>query len=172
MSSCEGPNGGMLREKRNSRGLEVGDGVERERLQTLTQELNLTKQVKFWGRLSRQETLDKLGECHVLVHPSLHESGGLVCLEGMIAGRPVICLDLGGPTIQVTEETGYKVPAHDPDQTVHDLADCMTRLALDPILRVKLGEAGRKRGIGVFSWDTKGKFYSQIYQEILSRQGN
>src|SRR2546430_4418443 len=42
-------------------------------------------------------------------HPSLHDSGGWVCLEAMAAGRPVICLDLGGPGYQVTEESGIKI---------------------------------------------------------------
>jgi glycosyltransferase involved in cell wall biosynthesis len=75
----------------------IGDGPERERLQVLTNELGITPQVKFWGNLPRDEALLKLGECHVLVHPSLHDSGGWVCLEAMAAGRPLLCLDLGGP---------------------------------------------------------------------------
>jgi len=147
----------------------VGDGVERERLHRLAQELGIMPKVKFWGKLPRNETLRKLEECHVLVHPSLHESGGTVCLEAMVAGRPVICLDLGGPTILVSEETGYKVPAQYPEQVVQDIAKVMTCLAIDPKLRLKLGQAGRQRGIEVFSWETKGRFYSQIYEAILSQ---
>ena len=50
----------------------------------------------------------------MLIHPSLHDSGGWVCLEAMAAGRPVICLDLGGPGLQVTEKTGIKVKASTP----------------------------------------------------------
>lgn len=148
----------------------IGDGPEQKPLQKLALELGIASQVKFWGKLPRDETLRKLGECHVLVHPSLHESGGLVCLEAMVAGRPVICLDLGGPAIQVTEETGYKIPASDPDQVVRDLAESMTRLAVDPQLRVRLGQAAQKRASQVFSWDIKGQFFNQLYHEILAHQ--
>ena len=58
-------------------------------------------------------------------------SGGWTCLEAMAAGRPVVCLDLGGPATQVTEETGIKVPAPVPNQAVSGLAEAMTRLARD-----------------------------------------
>ncbi|MFM6845653.1 MAG: glycosyltransferase family 4 protein, partial [Dolichospermum sp.] len=46
-----------------------------------------------------------------------------VCMEAMAAGRPVICLDLGGPAVQVTEETGFKIAADEPYQVVRDLAE-------------------------------------------------
>ncbi|MCU0527265.1 MAG: glycosyltransferase [Elainella sp. Prado103] len=103
----------------------VGEGKELANLQQLAQDLGVGDRVKFWGKLPRTETLERLGECHVLVHPSLHDSGGWVCLEGMAAGRPILCLDLGGPGVQVTGETGIKVPAHTPEQAVKDLATAM-----------------------------------------------
>ena len=148
----------------------VGEGPELQHLRRLAQELGIAHQVKFWGKLPRNETLHKLAECHVLVHPSLHESGGLVCLEAMITARPVICLELGGPAIQVTEETGCKVPALTPEQVVSDLAKVMTSLAVDPQLRLRLGQAAQRRGSEVFSWDVKSKFFNQLYQEILAQQ--
>jgi glycosyltransferase involved in cell wall biosynthesis len=147
----------------------VGDGIERKRLQKLVEELGIASQVKFWGKLPRDETLRKLGECHVLVHPSLHDSGGTSCLEAMVAGRPVICLNLGGPAILVTDETGCKVPAHNLDQVVQDMAKSMTRLVRDPKLRVRLGQAAQKRGSEVFNWQAKGQFYNQLYEEILAQ---
>jgi glycosyltransferase involved in cell wall biosynthesis len=87
----------------------VGNGPEFRRLRSLSDNLGIAPYVKFWGRLSREDTMTKLVECQVLVHPSLHDSGGWVCLEAMAAGKPVICLDLGGPATQVTDKTGYKV---------------------------------------------------------------
>ena len=147
----------------------VGAGAEQEQLQTLAEDLGIASCVKFWGNTPRDETLRKLGQCHVLVHPSLHESGGLVCLEAMVAGRPVVCLNLGGPGIQVTEETGYRVPAHNPDQTVRDLAEAMTRLAVDPKLRISQGQAGQRRATELYSWEVKRKYYNQLYEEIIAQ---
>ncbi len=85
----------------------VGDGPELDNLQRLAKNCGIANQVKFWGRLPRENTLERLGESHVLVHPSLHDSGGWVCIEAMASGRPVICLNLGGPAIQVTDKSGF-----------------------------------------------------------------
>ncbi|RCJ25514.1 glycosyl transferase family 1 [Nostoc minutum NIES-26] len=145
----------------------LGDGPERERLQILAEKLGVANRVKFWGRLSRDETLCKLRECHILLHPSLHDSGGWVCLEAMAAGCPVICLDLGGPAVQVTEETGFKIQAHTPEQAVRDLAEAMACLAQDSELQVSMGHAGEKRVAQFFNWDMKAKSLAQLYEEII-----
>ncbi|WP_017717989.1 glycosyltransferase family 4 protein [Kamptonema formosum] len=146
----------------------LGDGPERQQLQSLVEELGVASRVKLWGRLPREESLRKLGQSHVLVHPSLHDSGGWTCLEGMAAGRPVICLDLGGPATQITEETGIKVPAPDPDRAVLGLAEAMIRLAGDPVLRQRMGEAGQQRVREVFDWDVKGQFFAKLCEDILA----
>lgn len=145
----------------------LGEGPERQSLQALAEDLGIAHQVKFWNKLPRDESLQKLGECVALVHPSLHDSGGWVCLEAMAAGRPVVCLDLGGPAVQVTEETGFKVPAHTPDQAVRDLAGAMTLLAKDPELRVRMGQAGQRLVSKEFSWERKGQSLAELYEEMV-----
>jgi glycosyltransferase involved in cell wall biosynthesis len=149
----------------------VGAGPEMSKLQALAQELGVGDRVKFWHELSREETLQKLGECTALVHPSLHDSGAGVCLEAMAAGRPVICLDLGGPAVQVTKETGFKIAASTPERAVRDLADAMVRLASDRNLQKQMGEAGRKRVSETFNWEVKGRALATSYQEISSTDG-
>ncbi len=148
----------------------LGDGPERDRLQAMVEDLGVAARVKLWGRLPREETLQKLGQSHILVHPSLHDSGGWTCLEGMAAGRPVICLDLGGPATQITEETGIKVPAVEPDGAVGGLAEAMARLASDRGLRSRMGEAGQRRVKEFYDWDAKAKFFAELYEEIAARK--
>lgn len=145
----------------------LGDGPERERLQALVQELGIADKVKFLGELSREQTFNTLGQCNVLVHPSLHESGGFVCLEAMAAGRPVICLDLGGPAVQVTDEIGIKVPANTPQQAINDLAIAMTRLGTDSKLLAKMSEGARKHVKENYSWEARGKSLAQLYAGIV-----
>ncbi|MGQ4647519.1 glycosyltransferase [Lyngbya aestuarii] len=147
----------------------LGDGPEQEELATLAKDLGVAPQVKFWGRLPREESLGKLRECHVLVHPSLHDSGGWVCLEAMATGRPVICLDLGGPGVQVTQETGFKIPAFDPEQAVGGLAEAMVRLAKDSALLKRMGEAGKKQLREEFAWETRGEHLAQLYEDIFEK---
>ncbi len=144
----------------------IGNGPERPRLERVAQDLGIADRVRFWGELPREETLQRLVESHALVHPSLHDSGGWVCVEAMAAGRPVICLDLGGPAVQVTEATGLKVRALDPQQAVRDLAEAMLRLAGTPGLRGMLGAAGRRRSRNVFCWERKGALLNAMYQQV------
>ena len=146
----------------------VGDGPESIPLKQLAEASNAADKIKFWGRLSREETLEKLGESHVLVHPSLHDSGGWVCVEAMAAGRPIICLNLGGPAVQVTDDVGFKVSACTPQQAVQDIAKSMTILANNPELRARLGQAGRRRVDENFDWNVVGERLSSLYEKAVS----
>jgi glycosyltransferase involved in cell wall biosynthesis len=148
----------------------VGDGPERQRLEALATELGLANKVFFWGTLSRTETLSKMGESHVLLHPSLHDSGGFVCTEMMGVGRPTICLDLGGPATQVTAQTGIKVTATEPEHAVQGLAEAIVCLAKDRELRDRLGRAGQTRVREIYDWDVKGKFFAQLCEDIVYRK--
>jgi len=144
----------------------VGDGPFRRQLQQLAERLGIADQVRFWGALSRVEALRKLNLCHVMVHPSLHDSGALVCTEAMAAGKPVICLDLGGPGQQVTGSTGYKIAARNPGRVVEEMAAAMLALAGDPELRARMGQAGRERVAAAYAWEQKGELVCGLYRWI------
>lgn len=144
----------------------LGEGPELARLQVLTLDLGIADRVKFFGLLPREEVLLKLGQCSALVHPSLHDSGGWVPLEAMASGRPIICLDLGGPSELVTPEIGFKVPAHNPEQVVSDLAKAMIKLAEDRDLCLKMGQAGQQKVKDHYSWKAKGKLFVTVYKNF------
>jgi glycosyltransferase involved in cell wall biosynthesis len=146
----------------------LGEGPELDRLKALAVELGVADRVTLWGLQSRDEVLLKLGQCSALVHPSLHDSGGWVCLEAMAAGRPVICLDLGGPAQQVTAQTGFKVPALDPEQTVTALAEAMMEIATNVDLRLQMGKAGQQRVKDRYTWEARGKYLATAYQALRS----
>ena len=146
----------------------LGDGPERRSLELLAQKLGIAEKVRFWGRLSRADALEQLGAAHVLVHPSLHDSGGWVCVEAMAAGRPVICLDIGGPATQVSDATGMKIRAHSPRQAVTDIAAAMRTLAEDSALRERMGQCGRKLVKRDYTWVHKRESLSDIYEEVVA----
>ncbi len=145
----------------------IGDGPERRRLEAEARALGVADRVRFWGWLSHAETLRRLEETHVLVHPTLHDSGGGVTLEAMASGRPVICLDLGGPSAQVVDGTGVKVAARDPDQAVRDLARAMRRVADDPAMRKRMGAAGRRRSREAYAWEGQGPILDAFYRRAV-----
>jgi glycosyltransferase involved in cell wall biosynthesis len=144
----------------------LGDGPERERLERLAKSLDIGDNVFFCGAISREEVLEKWADGHVLLFPSLHDSGGWVSLEAMAAGRPVICLDLGGPALQVTADTGIKIKPENPEQVVEDLARALTTLVTDRKRCVRMGEAGRRRVHEYFNWDKRGPLMTATYRSL------
>jgi glycosyltransferase involved in cell wall biosynthesis len=145
----------------------IGGGPERARLELLACQLCIDASVRFFGALPRDETLRRIEECDVLVHPTLHDSGGWVCLEAMAVGRPVICLDLGGPATQVTTATGILVPGKSQNQAVHDLCVAMQRVARDDALRWRMGRAARERVARDFHYAGKIRRLNAIYTDVL-----
>jgi glycosyltransferase involved in cell wall biosynthesis len=144
----------------------IGEGPERRRLQKLARKLHASDSVKFWGLLPRSQVLEKLAECDVLLHPALHDSSGWVSVEAMAAGRPVICLDAGGTALQVTEETGIKVPARSPEQVINHLAAALEYLACDSH-RERLAQRARERVAKYFNWEKKGEEIAEVYNQLL-----
>jgi glycosyltransferase involved in cell wall biosynthesis len=148
----------------------VGDGPWRDQLEAEARTLGIDDRVRFWGRLPRPDAMEKLAASHVLVHPSLHDSGGWVCLEAMAARRPVLCLDIGGPSHQVTSQTGVKVPPHSPVQVVRRLAEAMTTLAHDQERRTRMGDAGHQRVLDTFLWEHKTEALLNVYNSVLQTE--
>jgi glycosyltransferase involved in cell wall biosynthesis len=145
----------------------VGSGPEETALKQLASSLNIGDRVQFWGKLSRPEALDKLAQASVLVHPSLHDSGGWVCLEAMAAGRPVVCLDLGGPGEQVTAATGFKVAATHPLDAVQQLAQAMQQLAQNTRLISQMGQAGQAHVKANYCWEGRAVWLNQLYEKVV-----
>ncbi len=91
-------------------------------------------------------------------------------VEAMAAGKPVICVDLGGPGMHVTEDCGVKVAPLSPEQVVGDLAAALERLGRDNELRLQMGAAARKRAEQLYHWDRLGERMLEIYQDALGIQ--
>ena len=141
----------------------AGGGRLRSDLERLARDLGVADKVVFWGELPRAEALHLLAGCDVVAHPSLHDSGGWGCLEAMAAGRPVVCLDLGGPGEEVTAEAGIKIAAHTPEQAERDMAEAFGKLAGDRALRARLGRGGQRRVAEDFAWEKKTEQMLEIY---------
>ena len=145
----------------------VGDGPERHRLERLAEDLRVARRVTLWGRLPRAAALEKLGDAHVLVFPGLRDSGGMAWVEAMAMGRPVICLDLGGPG-QLPDDSGVRIPARSSEQVVCDLAAAMRRLARDGELRLRMGSAGRRRSLEAYRWEEKVMQFETFYRQVVA----
>ena len=145
----------------------VSDGPEADAWKQLAQDLGIAQRVRFWGRLSKiSDVYERLAQADVLVHPALHEAFGNVCLEALAAGRPVICLDTGGPALQVTEACGFKAPILSLEAALQSMADAMTKLYHSPEQRLRMSEAARQRARSDFHWTQKAAKMNTLYHEV------
>ena len=87
-------------------------------------------------------------------------------VEAMSMGTPVVCLDLSGPAMHVTQESGIKIAASSPERAVEQMEMALERLYLDLEMREKMGDAARKRARFVFHWDHTGDRLNEIYQHL------
>jgi len=97
----------------NARLTMVGQGPEEKKWRNLSISLGVADKID-WVPWVSQEGLREIYRSHDLFFfPSLHDSGGMVVLEAMAHGLPVVCLDLGGPGVMVNGECGYKAKGGD-----------------------------------------------------------
>jgi glycosyltransferase involved in cell wall biosynthesis len=91
-----------------------------------------------------------------LVFPSLHDSGGIVVLEALSEGLPVVCLDLGGPGTVVNESCGIVVPTENADetQTIGRISNAMISLGTMPDVVWRRLSAGATAKANELSWDS------------------
>ncbi len=159
----------VLREFPEARFLVVGDtifGLEPEYKQTLlamVHDLGITDAVIFPGY--RNDVPELLHAVDVFVHsPILPEPFGLVIVEAMARGMPVIASNAGGiPDIVDHEVTGLLIPPGNHEE----LAEAIVRLLRDPALRKRLGEAGRQKAFERFSAERMTRELEQSYLEIF-----
>ena len=122
-------------------GGDLDEDIEMDRLQSLSQELGISTQVSFLGRLDQQELPTYYNAADICVVPSYYESFGLVALEAMACGTPVIASRVGGlPTIVKDGLTGYLIPWRCPEP----FADGLDVLLGSQAIRKAMGEASRK----------------------------
>jgi glycosyltransferase involved in cell wall biosynthesis len=125
-----------------------GDGIERGRIEESINQLDLNQRVTMHGARARPQ--DALSKMRLLVLPSAAEGFGLVLIEAMAAGIPVVATDVAGICdVVINEKTGLLVPPAEPQK----LADAIARLMNDPLLRNRLIDAAGKDVRARFTWD-------------------
>lgn len=145
----------------------IGDGPERNYLERLALQLGCRDAVRFIGWVSREELPKYLAEIDVLLHPSLYEQFGYAVLEAMAAGRPVVCLDVGGPALLVRDGCGMRVPIQKPEQVINDLYAALLHYAHDPSARFTAGINARECAQLEWSWNAIGARLLCLYDQVV-----
>lgn len=140
----------------------VGDGPERDRCQQLLP-ARLRTDVVFLGRVGADELPRFFASCDLYVSPALGgESFGIVLLEAMAAGRPLVASDLPGyRSVARDGAQGRLVPPDDP----RALADAIDALLDNPALREAMAVEGR-RTVAAYDWPVVAARLRSIYREV------
>jgi len=140
----------------------AGQGPLEPALKAYANELGLADAVRFLGFVSPIQAA--IESTAAAVVPSLGEGFGMVALEAMERGRPVIASDVGGlPEIVADGETGFVVPAGDAEV----LAEAMVALAADLPRAAAMGEAGRRRALESFTQERSTRGIEALYLRHL-----
>ncbi|MFI7014081.1 glycogen synthase [Streptomyces sp. NPDC050164] len=133
-------------------------------------ELSRVRDGVFWipRMLPRPEVIQLLTHAALFVCPSVYEPLGIVNLEAMACGTPVVASAVGGiPEVVDDGRTGLLVPAGDGFEA--GLARAMDSVLGDPEAARRMGEAGRERAVGEFGWDAVARRTVRLYEEILKQ---
>lgn len=149
-------------------------------LEGLVNELKQTRSGVVWipEMISREEAIVLYSQATVFCCPSIYEPFGIINLEAMACGTPVVASAVGGITeVVVDGETGYLVdadlsdkPPHDPkdgDAFADRMADAINKLIADPVLAKKMGQAGRLRVEKYFSWESIAQQTKELYSRLI-----
>jgi len=150
----------------------VGLGDLQEYLANLVKMTKMDNYVKFrFDFISEQERILHYAACDVAVFPSLYEPFGIVVLEAMSLGRPVVVGATGVSGMREIvvccgeEQCGYHVNPNDPS----DIAWGITSALETPERRKWLGENGRKRVLNEFTWDKVAERTLEVYEKTIKR---
>lgn len=136
-----------------------------EELRRLVRENAMEQNVDFVGSRDQKSLALYYAAADFCAVPSLTESFGLVALESMACGTPVVATCVGGlQTVVEHGESGLLVPAGDHGA----LAEAMTRVLIDHRLRLHLGHGARSRA-EQFSWSAVGDRVTELYGSVLQR---
>jgi glycosyltransferase involved in cell wall biosynthesis len=146
-------------------GADLPDDPEYQRLDALARSLGVRDHVTFRGQLGQHEMPAVYRSADVVVCAPWYEPFGIVPLEAMACGRPVVASSVGGLIDTVVEDaTGLHVPPRD-EQAV---AAAVAALLDDPVRREALGRAGRKRAENRYTWRKVAADSERVYERLAA----
>ncbi|MFV9634061.1 glycosyltransferase [Mycobacterium neumannii] len=143
---------------------QLGSDPEARRLMDLATQLGVADRVRLYGSVSRTDMPAILRSANVVTCTPWYEPFGIVPLEAMACGVPVVASAVGGMLDTVVHDvTGQLVKPERPDE----VAKAVNRLLRDDFLRQSMGAAGRDRARARYSWDRVAADTQRIYDRLV-----
>ncbi|MDG9710868.1 glycosyltransferase [Streptomyces sp. DH10] len=145
----------------------LDDDPEVRRLRGIARDAGVADRVRFTGAVPSEEVPPLLRSADVVVCPADYEPFGIVPLEAMACGVPVVASAVGGQLDTVADPgTGRLVPPRDPEA----LARAVAGLLADPAARAACGAAGRRRVLARYGWGQVAAATEAAYCEVLDAE--
>lgn len=142
----------------------IGEGYERSHILFSAQDLGVQEKVFLHGKLTPEQVRDQLQRADIFVFASLSEGLPNAVLEAMSCGLPVVTSDCGGVSEAVTDGVeGFVVPVREPVL----MAEALYTLAQDPVLRKRMGAAGRERVLTDFRLDDQVDHFITLFNSLV-----
>lgn len=141
----------------------VGEGPEEDALREQVAALGLGDRVEFAGFQPQAVVGEWMRRAHVFVLPSLEEGQGVVLLEALASGTPVIASDVDGMREVVAPEVGLRVPPADPPA----LAVALQQMLTDGVAWRRMSEEARQRATELYDWDHIGAHFVALYRRMV-----
>ena len=139
----------------------IGDGPERENLVALARSLGLNGEVSFSGVIDREQTLEAMKQASVIAVPSLLEPFGMVALEGMALGKPIVASRVGGLPEVLKDADAWLVEPGNSSELATAIEAALEKTKNDPAF----GQRNRERAAG-FSTERMVDEYLVSYQSF------
>lgn len=144
----------------------VGDGPQRQELELFVKNHNLENQIKWMGVVQYEQMKAYYQVADVFVFPTLEDVWGMVAVEAMMFGKPILCSKWGGAVeLMVDGENGYVFDPHDPEK----LAELMIRFINNKNLIDKMGEKS-KQIMANHTPESVTKFLGEVVELVLKNR--
>lgn len=143
----------------------IGDGPDHQELECLVNDLGLEGHVKFIGQQPHNRVMEYMSICEIFTMPSWQETFGLVYVEAMAQGKPIIgCQGQGVDGIVKDGETGILVKPKDVDSLVKALDFLLSH----PSEAQDIGKRARDLVLKNYTWEKNAKKTIKVYKEVLN----
>jgi glycosyltransferase involved in cell wall biosynthesis len=150
----------------------VGDGPQRNFLETMTDKFGVRRSVHFHGWVPHVQVQETLRTCDFMALPSIREFGGAVVVESMALAVTPIVADYGGPSELVDDNTGIRVGFHDRESLIEGMRYAISNVIHSPKALDKFGPAGRAKVLEKLTWDAKARQIVAVYDAVLNGANN
>jgi glycosyltransferase involved in cell wall biosynthesis len=142
----------------------IGDGPEKNRLLKLATDLGINERVEFLGKLAHKEVIKYMEKADIFSLPSWNEGFGVVYIEAMVQGKPVIgCRGEGIEDFVEHGKTGMLVEPKDVDSLVQTI----DYLLSNPDEARAIGERARKLVLENYTWGKNAEKTMKVYREVI-----